>query len=170
MFSSIKNKKRFTLVLSAIFFSFIAIPAFSLTSGTVGLSGTNAPFLEFNFWPSGTAVNIAIDLDTTNDCDIDMIIKSNYKNWQITVISTNGGVLKHTTLPTETIRYELLLDTWFGFFDTVSGTITTQYHEITPKGGTVIHFGVYLAYDGFDDLVFEPGTYTDTLTVELGVL
>lgn len=165
-----KNKNSSTLVLTAILFFFIAIPAFSLTSGTVGLSGTNAPFLEFVFFPSRPEVNIAIDLDTLNDCDIDLVIKSNYKNWQITVISTNGGVLKHTTLPTETIRYELGLDTWYGFFDTVGGTITAQYHEKTPKGGTEIVFGVYFAYAGFSDLVFEPGTYTDTLTVELSVL
>lgn len=154
--------KKFALV--ALFAMVMFGSAFAATSGTVSITGTVAAqfslTLPGNY--TGTMSDGASEVNTWSIGNVSVV--SNYKNWTISVASTNSGYLIHSVDNTEKVQYSMTLGS-LATDQSLGSTWTSAAQARTPKTGSSYALSIKFTASATD--FWQTGTYTDTLTVSI---
>ena len=154
--------KKFALV--ALFAMVVFGSAFAATSGTVGLSGSVAAQFSLTLPENytGTMNDGASELNTWSIGNVAVV--SNYKNWTISVTSTNSGYLVHSVDNTEKVQYSMTLGS-LATDQSLGSAWTSAAQARTPKAGSTYALSIKFTSSATD--FWQTGTYTDTLTVSI---
>lgn len=137
---------------------------FAAESGNVTLSGTVADVFNLGF-SANSFTGTMNDNGLENTWDVSVLsVSSNFKDWQISLSSTNSGNLK-LGATAEVVPYTFTLGSLTATPVSLATPWTSEKQARTPRTGTTYQLSI--KFTNTTGTYWEAGQYSDTITVSI---